>query len=109
MKMNVLTVAVLAALTSGSVLAASEGGDTWSKVQPVQQSTYSALPSASRLDVAFQGSEGGDTWSSVQALPRSFAPGGSRAVSGTGSTDLWSNDFRGLVGGSPSTIVNAGL
>jgi hypothetical protein len=71
MKMHVLTAAVLAALASGSVLAASEGGDTWSTVQPVQQSTYSALPSASRLDVAFQGSEGGDTWSSVQAVQHS--------------------------------------
>ena len=107
MKMNVLTAAVLATLASGSVLAASESGDTWSTVQPVQQSTYSPLPSASRLEVALQGSEGGDTWSSVQALPRSFEPGGSRAVSGTGSTDIWSNDFRGLVG-QTSTIVSAG-
>jgi hypothetical protein len=108
MKMNVLTAAVLAALASGSVLAASEGGDTWSTVQPVQQSTYSALSTASRLDVAFQGSEGGDTWSSVQALPGFFAPSGSPGVSGTGSTDIWSNDFRGLLGESPSTIVSAG-
>ena len=77
MKMHVLTTAVLAALASGSVLAASEGADTWSTVQPVQHSTYSAVSSASRLDVAFHGSEGGDTWSSVQPLPGSFAPSGS--------------------------------
>ena len=107
MKMNVLTAALLATLASGSVLAASEDGDTWSTVQPVQHSTYSALPYASVLNVAFQGSEGGDSWSSVQALPQSFAPGASRAVSGTGSTDIWSNDFRGLVGQS-SSIVSAG-
>ena len=74
MKMHVLTAAVLATLASGAVFAASEGGDTWSEVQPVQRPTYSVSQSASHvalpepaLDAAFQGSEGGDTWSSVQA------------------------------------------
>jgi hypothetical protein len=71
MKMHVLTTAVLVALASRAVLAASEGGDTWS----VQQSSYSMLRSASGvdspkpdLDAAFEGSEGGDTWSSMRAL-----------------------------------------
>ena len=69
MKMHVLTAAVLAALASQAVLAASEGGDTWSAVEPVQQPTYSVLkPSAPAPDAAFGGSEGGDTWSSLQAL-----------------------------------------
>ena len=75
MKMHVLTAAVLAALASRAVLAASEGGDTWSAVEPAPQSTYSTLQSASGVDspapapdAAFEGSEGGDTWSSVQAL-----------------------------------------
>ena len=75
MKMHVLTAAVLAALASRAVLAASEGGDTWSEVQPAQRSTYSVVqstspvdPAAAPLDAAFEGSEGGDTWSAVQAL-----------------------------------------
>jgi hypothetical protein len=75
MKVHVLTAAVLAALASRAVLAASEGGDTWSALEPIQQSTYSVLQSAPRvespepaLDAAFEGSEGGDTWSSLQAL-----------------------------------------
>ena len=75
MKMHVLTVAVLAALASRAVLAASEGGDTWSAVEPVQKSTYQVLQYIPRFDPprlasddASKGSEGGDTWSSVQAL-----------------------------------------
>jgi len=75
MKMHVLTVAVLAALGSRGVPAASEGADTWSAVQPVQKSTYSVLQYLPRLDSshpaldgASKGSEGGDTWSSVQAV-----------------------------------------
>lgn len=98
MKLKVLTAAVLATLASGSVLAASEGSDIWSTVQPVQQSTYSGPPSAPRPDVAFQGSEGSGTLSSVDALPpspRSFTPALWRAASGTGSADIWSNDFAG--------------
>jgi hypothetical protein len=74
MKVHVLTAAVLAMLASRAVLAASEGGDTWSALEPVQQSTHSAVQSAPRvdspepaLDSAFEGSEGGDTWSSLQA------------------------------------------
>jgi hypothetical protein len=75
MKMHILTAAVLAALASQAVLAASEGRDTWSAVEPVQQSTYSVVQSAPSvdssqpaLDAAFEGSEGGNTWSSLQAL-----------------------------------------
>jgi hypothetical protein len=75
MKMHVLTAAVLAAVASRAVLAASEGGDTWSEVQPAQRSTYSVVqstalvdPAGAPLDAAFKGSEGGDTWSAVQAL-----------------------------------------
>ena len=75
MKIHVLTAAVIATLASGAALAASEGGDTWSEVQAVQQPTYSVLRSAphaapqqSALDAAFKCSEGGDTWSSLQAV-----------------------------------------
>jgi hypothetical protein len=75
MKMRVLTVAVVAALGAQVALAASEGGDTWSEIQPLQRSSHSVLQSASHVasaeplgPTAFAGSEGGDTWSSVQAL-----------------------------------------
>ena len=75
MKLHLLTAAVLATLASTAALAASEGGDTWSEVQPAPQSTYSIVQSAPHvashepaLDAAFEGSEGGDTWSSLQAL-----------------------------------------
>ena len=103
MKMNVLTVAIMTALASRAVLAASEGGDTWSAVEPVQQSSYSTLQSASGVDspqpaadAAFEGSEGGDTWSSLQALsqtPVDQASSHDRA----GRT---SSDYAGEVGGS---------
>ena len=70
MKMRVLAVAVVAALGAHVALAASEGGDTWSEVQPVQGAAQSVLLSApqvasseSQLGSAFEGSEGGDTWS----------------------------------------------
>jgi hypothetical protein len=75
MKMHVLTVAVLTALASRAVLAASEGGDTWSAVEAIQESSSTAAQLAQRvdpanpvLDDAFKGSEGGDTWSSLQAV-----------------------------------------
>ncbi len=74
MKLHLLTAAVIATLASTATLAASEGGDTWSEVQPLQQSSFPAAQSAPSvdpapaLDAAFEGSEGGDTWSSVQAL-----------------------------------------
>jgi hypothetical protein len=75
MKMHILTAALLAALASRAVVAASEGGDTWSAVEATQSSSHSALPSAPRVDAprpalgaSFEGSEGDDTWSSVQAV-----------------------------------------
>jgi hypothetical protein len=71
MKMHVLTVAVLTALASRVALAASEGGDTWSAVEAVQESTSTAQLAQrvgpAQPDDAFKGSEGGDTWSSLQA------------------------------------------
>ncbi len=74
MKMH-LVLAAFAAVCSHAAFAASEGGDTGSEVQSLQQSTYPIAQSAPRVDPApaldapFEGSEGGDTWSSVQALP----------------------------------------
>ncbi len=73
MKTHVLAAAVVAALTSGVAMATSEGADTWFAVQPVQQSTYSALQPATvgepaaALDDTWSGSEGGDTWSRFSA------------------------------------------
>jgi hypothetical protein len=73
MKTHVLAAAVVAALASGVATAASEGADTWSAVQPVQESTYSGLQPAivsepaAALDGTWNGSEGGDTWSRFSA------------------------------------------
>jgi len=120
MKMHVLTAAVLAALASQAVLAASEGGDTWSAVEPVQQPTYSVLkPAAPAPDAAFEGSEGGDTWSSLQALRETTAqqasiqdrPGRTDAryagqVGGSEGGDTWSR-FEPQLQGQP--IGSAGL
>ncbi len=74
MKMH-LVLAAFAAVCSHAAFAASEGDDTGSEVQSLQQSTCPIAQSAPRvdpapaLDAAFERSEGGDTWSSVQALP----------------------------------------
>ena len=120
MKMHILTVAVLAALASRAVLAASEGGDTWSAVKPVQQAAYSVLqPAAPAPDAAFEGSEGGDTWSSLQALRETTAqrasiqdrPGRTDAryagqVGGSEGGDTWSR-FEPQLQGQP--IGSAGL
>lgn len=101
MKMHVLTAAVVAALASQAGWAASEGGDTWSELQPTQQSAYSAMQSTSAVvaadpgpQAAFEGSEGGDTWSSVQALRDAGDQVTQQASRGT------SMDYAGLPGGS---------
>ena len=110
MKIYVVTAAVLAALASRAVLAASEGGDTWSAVQPAPDSAYSVAPSASHtdpmvsgLDPALEGSEGGDTWSSVEAVrgtgDEAIGQGGSgqsnteyaRTPSASEGGDTWSS------------------
>jgi hypothetical protein len=102
MKMHVLTAAVLAAVASRAVLAASEGGDTWSEVQPAQRSTYSVVqstalvdPAGAPLDAAFKGSEGGDTWSAVQALGETNGQQVAQDLPGRRNTD-----YAGLPGGS---------
>ena len=80
MKMHVAFAAALAALGSHAALAASEGGDTWSEVQPkpfarsTQPLTVPAPVPVSNLQHAYLhgapgGSEGGDTWSEVQPQP----------------------------------------
>ncbi len=108
MKLHVLTAAVLATLASTAALAASEGGDTWSELQSLRQSSLALAQSAPRLDpapaldAAFEGSEGGDTWSSVQAVqetrgaqlaqnhPARADPDYARPDSGSEGGDTWS-------------------
>ncbi len=74
MKMHILAAAFLTALAARGASASSEGGDTWSALEPVQRSTLvlqappHAAPTASGLDARWDGSEGGDTWSHLQAL-----------------------------------------
>ena len=86
MKMHVLTVAVLATLASTTALAASEGGDTWSRFaygSPVTTTsvdrTVHVGPNSQRLNVAYgetvrfvaesgNGSERSFTWR-FDALP----------------------------------------
>ena len=80
MKMHLVLVAAFAALCSHAAVAASEGGDTWSAVQP-QAAARSPRPLAITTSASFsspQGfpvpaSEGGDTWSALgsQATARS--------------------------------------
>ena len=80
MKRNLVLAAALAAVTSHAALGASEGGDTWSEVQP-QAYAHSTRPlavlapapaSSVQRDYLYGApgrSEGGDTWSEVQPQP----------------------------------------
>jgi hypothetical protein len=74
MKMH-LVLAAFAAVCSHAAFAASEGGDTWSEMQPqpVARSTRPFTITDTPLSTSPQGfpvpaSEGGDTWSVVQSL-----------------------------------------
>jgi hypothetical protein len=80
MKMHLALAVALAALGSHAAFAASEGGDTWSELQPqtfVRSIQPLALPAPARvgnlqrvyLYGAPGGSEGGDTWSELQPQP----------------------------------------
>jgi Heavy-metal resistance protein CzcE len=80
MKMNLVLAAALAVVTSQAALAASEGGDTWSELQPKPYAhstralavpAHAAASSVQRdyLYGAPGRSEGGDTWSEVQPQP----------------------------------------
>jgi hypothetical protein len=72
MKMHLVMTAAFAGLCSHAAFAASEGGDTWSTLQP-QAYTQSPVVAASASSSKLQGSlptaasEGGDTWSALQA------------------------------------------
>jgi hypothetical protein len=73
MKMH-LVLAAFAAVCSHAAFAASEGGDTWSEMQPqpVARSTRPFTIATTPLSTSPQGfpvpaSEGGDTWSEIQS------------------------------------------
>jgi hypothetical protein len=75
MKMHLVMTAAFAGLCSHAAFAASEGGDTWSALQPqaitrsIQSPVAAASVSSGRLQGGFPiaASEGGDTWSALQA------------------------------------------
>ena len=73
MKLKLATAAVLMALASHAALAASEGGDTWSELQPQPYATSERAASYSLAAMATtanpSASEGGDTWSELQPQP----------------------------------------
>jgi hypothetical protein len=73
MKLKLATAAVLMALASRGALAASEGGDTWSDLQPqpyaASEHAASYSPAAVATTANLSASEGGDTWSELQPQP----------------------------------------
>jgi hypothetical protein len=74
MKMHLVMTAAFAGLCSHAAFAASEGGDTWSALQPqaytqsVQSTVVATSAPSSKLQDGFSiaASEGGDTWSALQ-------------------------------------------
>lgn len=102
-----LTTAVVAALAAGAALA-SEGGDTRSHVQPLQEATpgqASTQAPAAPPDPAYprqtRGSDGGDAWSKF--LPRlqdpTTAASNAREQGKTQSTDIIRTHSIGSGGG----------
>jgi hypothetical protein len=99
MKAHTLISTVFFTLATGAALAASEGGDTWSELQPspsvasnrpsiapIQGDASSMQPNQRSLDNTLNraASEGGDTWSEVE--PGQFRrPSGLPAVATTAS------------------------
>jgi hypothetical protein len=75
MKMHLVVTAAFVGLCSHAAFAASEGGDTWSALQPqaYTQSIESPMVATAASPVSQQrgfpmaASEGGDTWSQLQA------------------------------------------
>jgi hypothetical protein len=107
MKMRLVVAAVFAALSSHAAFAASEGGDTWAKLQPqpiagsAEALTITTTPSPNAPQRAFPiaASEGGDTWSEMhaQARPRSTRLS---AVATTGSLSALQSDYPSVYGTS---------
>jgi photosystem II stability/assembly factor-like uncharacterized protein len=75
MKMHLVVTVAFAGLCSHAAFAASEGGDTWSALQPqaytqsIQSPVMAANASSSKLQSGspVAASEGGDTWSALRA------------------------------------------
>ena len=98
MKMHVPVAAVLIALASRAAWGESEGGDTGSSVQAVQQAPDTVVqPSAHSdstapaKDRSLYAPDGFDTWSDVQALRRMTVPqpdtGNEQGVTQSNSVD----------------------
>jgi hypothetical protein len=126
MKMHLVMTAAFAGLCSHAAFAASEGGDTWSALQPQAYARSIQSPAMAASSSKLQGaspiaaSEGGDTWSSLQAkayagstqsnlvatglssgrLQRSFA------ITGSEGGDTWSElQTRALGDAAPSLMA----
>jgi hypothetical protein len=72
MKMRLVMAAAFAGLCSHAAFAASEGGDTWSEMQPQPRSTQPSTIATTAFSTSPQGfpvpaSEGGDTWSEMRS------------------------------------------
>jgi hypothetical protein len=103
MKMRLVMAAASAALCSHAAFAASEGGDTWSKLQPVagsaQALTITTTESSNAPQRAFPiaASEGGDTWSEMHSQAHSgstrLAP-----VATTGALSVLQSDYPSVYG-----------
>ena len=88
MKMHLALTAAFVGLCSHAAFAASEGGDTWSELQPqpvagssqgFRRATTPSLTTPQGFPIA--ASEGGDTWSALK--PKSAAPSTSSLVVAT--------------------------
>ena len=75
MKMHLVLAAAFAGLGSHAAFASSEGGDTWSELEPTPYvRSVQALPVPALGPVSSQqredlGAEGGDTWSELEPTP----------------------------------------
>ena len=96
MKMHLVMTVTFAGLCSHAAFAASEGGDTWSNLQPqaTTQSIQSPVMATSAASSKLQGgspiaaSEGGDTWSAVQAQADAASSQSLRVATGASSGSL---------------------
>jgi hypothetical protein len=105
MKMRLVTAATFAALCSHAAFAASEDGDTWSKLQPqpVAGSGHAlTIPTSASLNAAqhappIAASEGGDTWSEMRSQAHSRSTR-LAAVATTGSLTALQSDYPSVYG-----------
>ena len=100
MKMHLVMTAAFAGLCSHAAFAASEGGDTWSQLQPqaytrsIQSPMAVTGASSSSQERGFPmaASEGGDTWSALRAQDHA-APTQSALVATSASSSSLKRGF----------------